>query len=78
MDASPSSPSLEGIPQSYSAPSQVTSEEKGKSNKSLGGIKLNQTGMPSGLPLVHLHPTLVVEPEGMGEAPASVRDRLSS
>ena len=77
MDASPSSPSLKGTPKSYSAPSQVTSEEKGKSNKSFGGIKLNQTGMPSGLPLVHLHLTLVVKPEGMSEAPALVRDRLS-
>ena len=33
--------------------------------------------MPSGLPLVHLHPASVVEPGGMSMAPASVRDRLS-
>ena len=32
--------------------------EKGKSNKGLGGMELNQSGMPSGLPLVHLHPHL--------------------
>ena len=33
--------------------------------------------MPSGLSLVHLHPTLVVEPGGMSKMPASVRDKLS-
>ena len=33
--------------------------------------------MPSGLPLVHLHPASVVEPGGMSMAPALVRDRLS-
>ena len=33
--------------------------------------------MTSGLPLVHLHPTSVVELGGMSKAPASVRDRLS-
>ena len=47
---------------------------RGKSNKSFGGIKLNQTGMPSGLPLVHLHPASVVELGGMSKMPASVRD----
>ena len=36
-----------------------------------------QAGMPSGLPLVHLHPISVVEPGGMSMLPASVRDRLS-
>ena len=51
--------------------------EKGKSNKGLGGMELNQSGMPSGLPLVHLHPTLVAELGGMSMAPAFVRDRLS-
>ena len=78
MDASPTSTSLGGIPKSYSTPPQVASEEKGKSNKSLGGMELNQSGMPSGLPLVHLHHTLVVEPRGTSETPASVRNRLSS
>ena len=33
--------------------------------------------MPSGLPLVHLHPTLVVEQGGMSKMSSSVRDRLS-
>ena len=33
--------------------------------------------MPSGLPLVHLHPTLVVELGEMSKMPALVRDRLS-
>ena len=33
--------------------------------------------MPSCLPLVHLHPTLVVETGGTSKAPLSVRDRLS-
>ena len=32
--------------------------------KGLVGMELNQFGMPSGLPLVHLHPTSVVEPGG--------------
>ena len=40
MDASPSSPSLGNILGNYSAPPQVASEEKGKSNKGLGGKKL--------------------------------------
>ena len=50
--------------------------EKGKSNKGLG-MELNQSGMTSGLPLVHLHPTLVAELGGTSTAPALVRDRLS-
>ena len=33
--------------------------------------------MPSGLPLVHLHPASVVEPGGTSTAPALLRDRLS-
>ena len=33
--------------------------------------------MPSGLPLVHLHPILMVELGGTSMSPASVRDRLS-
>ena len=76
-DASPSSPSLGGIPKSYSAPPRVASEEKGKSNKGLSGMELNQSGMPSGLPPVHLHPTSVVEPGGTSKTPALVKDRLS-
>ena len=32
--------------------------------------------MPSGLPLVHLHPSSVEEPGGMSKAPVWVRDRL--
>ena len=51
--------------------------EKGKSNKGLGGIELNQSRIPSGLLLVNLHPALVVEPGGMSMVPVSVRDRLS-
>ena len=51
--------------------------EKGKSNKGLGGMELNQSGMTSGLPLVHLHPTLVAELGEMSTAPALVKDRLS-
>ena len=43
--------------ESYSALPQVTLEQKGISNKGLGGKELNQFGMPSGLPLVHLHHT---------------------
>ena len=33
--------------------------------------------MPSGLPLVHLHPTLVVEMGGTSKVPVSVTGRLS-
>ena len=56
VDASPSSPGLGGIPKSCSVPSQLASEEKDKSNKGLGGLKLSQFGIPSGLILGHLHP----------------------
>ena len=49
MDDSLSSTSLRGIPKSYSVPLQVASEEKGKSNKDLGGMELSQFGMLSGL-----------------------------
>ena len=70
VGASPSSPSLGGIPKSCSVPSQVASGEKGKSNKGLGGMELSQFGIPSGLPLVHLHPPA-------SKVPVSVRDRLS-
>ena len=35
------------------------------------------TGMPSGLPLVHLHPISVVEPGGTSKVPVSGSDRLS-
>ena len=50
----------------------MASEEKGKSNKGLSGMELNQSGMPSGLPPVHLHPTSVVEPGGMNEYGTSI------
>ena len=40
-------------------------------------MELNQPGMPSGLPLVYLHPASVVEPGGTSKMPASVRDGLS-
>ena len=33
--------------------------------------------MPSGLPLVHLYTSSVVEPGGMSMAPVLVRDKLS-
>ena len=33
--------------------------------------------MPSGLPLVHLYPALVVEPGGTSKVPALLRDKLS-
>ena len=77
MDDSLSSTSLRGIPKSYSVPLQVASEEKGKSNKDLGGMELSQFGMLSGLPLVHLYPVLVVEVGGVSKVPVSIRDRLS-
>ena len=55
----------------------MASEEKGKSNKGLGDMELNQSGMPSGLPQVHLHPALVVEMGGTSKTPTSIRDELS-
>ena len=76
MDANPVNTSLGNILK-ICAPLQATSGEKDKSNKGLGDMELNQSGMLSGLPLVHLHPTLVVELEEMSKMPALVRDRLS-
>ena len=67
-DASPSSPSFGNIVGNYS----------GKSKKGLGGKELkNQSGMPSGLPLVHLQSVSVVKLGGTSKTPVSVRDRLS-
>ena len=40
-------------------------------------MELNQSEVPSGLPLVYFHLTSVVEPGGVSKVPASVRDRLS-
>ena len=40
-------------------------------------MELNQCGMPSGLPLGHLHPSSVVELGWTSKMPTSVRDRLS-
>ena len=67
-DASPSSPSWETFQEDYSAPTRVVSEERGKSNKGVGGEELNQFGVTSGLSLVYLHHTSVVEPVGMSMA----------
>ena len=50
--------------------------EEGKSHQCLGGGELSQSGMPSALPLAHLHPASVIEPGGKSKMPASVRDRL--
>ena len=76
MDANPVNTNVGNILK-ICAPLQATSGEKDKSNKGLGDMELNQSGMLSGLPLVHLHPTLVVELEGMRKMSSSVRDRLS-
>ena len=77
MDASPRSPSLGNILGKllWSNPGGI--REKDKSNKGLVGMELSQSGMPSGLPLVHLHPASVVELGGTCMAPALVRSRLS-
>ena len=40
-------------------------------------MELNQSGMPSGLSLMHLHHTSVVEQGGTSKMPALVGDRLS-
>ena len=71
-------PAWETFQESYSVMLWVASRAKGKSNKGLGGMELNQSGMPSGLPLVHLHPASVVETGGTSKMPASVREGLSS
>ena len=78
MNLSSSHLSLGGILEGYSVALQVASEEEQKSDKGPGIMEINQFGMPSGLSLVHLHPTSVVEPGGMSKGPASVRDRLGS
>ena len=77
-DASPRSPSLGYIPGKLlcSTPRGVRGKGEIKKRSWWHGTR-NKSGMPSGLPLVHLHPTSVVEPEGTSTAPASVRDRLS-
>ena len=67
MGASPSSPSLGGIPKSCSVPSQEASGERGKSNKGLGGVEPSQFGIPAGLPLVHLHPPASKVPVCQGQ-----------
>ena len=77
LDASPSSHSLGNVPKKLLCFTPSGIREKHKSNKGLGGMQLNQSGMPSGLPLVHLHFASVVESGGMNKVPASVRDRLS-
>ena len=78
MDASPSSPSLGNIPGKLlcSTPRSVRGQGEIQQRSWWYGIR-NKSGIPSGLPLVHLHPTSVVEPDGTTPAPASVRDRLS-
>ena len=75
MDANPVNTSLGNILK-ICAPLQATSGEKDKSNKGLGDMELNQSGMLSGLPLVHLHPVSVVQPGGASTAPVSVRDKV--
>ena len=77
MDASPRSPSLGNILGKllWSNPGGI--REKDKSNKGLVGMELSQSGMPSGLPLVHLHLASVVELGGTCKMSISVRDRLS-
>ena len=74
MNVSPSGLGLGGILECYSGctPGGI----RGK--QGFNGETLDiSPGMPSGLPLVHLHPTLVVEPGGMSTAHVLVRDRLS-
>ena len=78
MDASPRSPSLGNIPGKLLCTIPRGVRGKGEIIKrSWWYGTRNKSGMPSGLHLVHLHPTSVVEPEGTSTAPASVRDRLS-
>ena len=67
----------ETFQESYSVTLWVASEKRINQIEGFGGMKLNQLGMPSGLPLVHLHPASMVELRGTSKAPASVRDRLS-
>ena len=68
----------ETFQESYSAPPQVASEEKGKSNKDLGGKELEiNLECYQVYPLVYLHPISVVESGGMSKMPVMVRDKLS-
>ena len=75
MDASSSSPSLGNIPGKLLCYTVGGIREKGKSNKGLVSMELNQFEMPSGL-LVHLHLASVVEPGGMSKTPALLRDKV--
>ena len=73
MNVSPSSLSLGGIPEGYSNCTPGGIRDKQGFNGEAG----RQSGMPSGLPLVHPYPILVVELGGTSMSPAWVRDRLS-
>ena len=72
MNVSPSGLSLGGNPEGYS--DCTLGGIRGK--KGFNGEELD-ISLGCHLPLVHLHPTSVVELGGMSMAPASVRDRLS-
>ena len=78
-DASPRSPSLGYIPGKLlcSTPRGVRGKGEIKKRSWWHGTR-NKSGMPSGLPLVHLHPASVVETGGTSKMPASVREGLSS
>ena len=77
MDDSPSSTSLGKIWGKLLCYTLGSIREKGKSNKGVCGMELNQSGVPLGLPLLYLHLSSVIEPGGMSKMPASVKDRLS-
>ena len=76
MDASPNSPSLGNTPENYSAPPQVASEEKDKSNKGGGMEPEVNLGCHQVYPGAS-PPHLRVEPGGMSKVPALVRDKRS-
>ena len=63
MDASFSSPSLGNIPGKLLCYTLGGIREKGKSNKGLGGMELNQSWMPSS------HEEIRDEPRGWGHMP---------
>ena len=72
MNVSPSGLSLGGIPEGYSdcTPGSI------RGTQGFNGEELDISLGCHQVPLVHLHPALVVEPGGTSKTLAPVRDRL--
>ena len=76
VEASPCSPSLGKIPESYSVTLWMASEGKGKSNKGLG-VKDLEINLGCHQVSPCCISALTSGPMGMSKVPVSVRDRLS-